>query len=113
MTDNNQFAVAEAAYIEDPDLADHRRAGFTHVDPAREFVFIYRTPDYERYQLDENGELLPLYTGRRLDGRTFAPVGNPIRSNDPEELRQWWKRITGNPSASPALTKTGENTGDA
>lgn len=111
MTDNNQFAVAEAAYIEDSDLADYRRAGFSHVEPAREFVFVYRTPDYERYQLDENGDLLPLYTGRRLDARTFIPRGNPMRSNDPEELRDWWKRITGKPSSSPALLKTGQKKG--
>lgn len=113
MADTNQFAVVEAAYIEHEDLADYRRAGFSHVDPGAEFVFVYLTPDYERYQLDENGQLLPLYTGRRLDARTFIPRGQPLRSNDPEELRQWWKRVTGNPSSSPALMKTGDEREDA
>ena len=109
MTDNEQFAVAEGLFVEEADLADYKRAGFTHVDAGQEFIFVYRTPDYERYQLDERGELLPLYTGRRLDGRTFRPKGHPMRSNDPEELRGWWKRVTGNPSSSPALTKAGED----
>ena len=112
MIDNEQFAVAEAVFVEEADLADYKNAGFTHVDAGQEFIFIYRSPDYERYQLDETGELLPLYTGRRLYGRTFTPKGHPMRSNDPEELRQWWERITGNPSSSPALVKRGEHRGD-
>lgn len=112
MTENKQFAVAEAIFVEDEDLAAYKNAGFPHAAPNQEFVFVYRTPDYERYQLDETGQLLPLYTGRRLDGRTFTPKGQPMRSNDPEELRGWWKRITGSPSSSPALVQTGEEKGD-
>lgn len=107
MIDNEQFAVAEAVFAEDGDLAAYKHAGFTHVETAAEFVFVYRTPDYERCQLDENGQLLPLYTGMRLDGRTFRPKGQRMRSNDPEELRQWWKRVTGSPSSSPSLMKAG------
>lgn len=99
------FRIAEAALIKDPDLALYSRAGFSNVRTG-ELVIVYRKPDFDRYNLEDDGTLAPLYTGQRYDSHTLAPKGQPRRSNDPADLRQWWRKVTGSLSSSPALTWT-------
>lgn len=100
---NEQFAVAEAAVIEDPDLAAYTNAGFEHANSAV-LVVVYLAPDHERYVLEDDGTIATLYTGQRYDAATLQPLGSPKRSNDPETLRRWWKAQTGYPASSPALS---------
>jgi len=97
-----EVIIAEAAFLEDPDLSLHRRAGFSHV-PAGELVLIYVVRDYERYTLEEDGSVAVLYIGRRYDAATLAAKGPPKRSNDPEDLRQWWLTVTMSASSSKIL----------
>lgn len=103
-----EVIIAEAAVVEDPDLSLHRRAGFSHV-PAGEIVLIYLVRDYERYTLEEDGSVAVLYIGRRYDAATLAAKGPPKRSNDPEDLRQWWLTVTGSASSSKILIPPGRH----
>lgn len=102
------FRIAEAALIEDPDLALYSRVGFSNVRTG-ELMIVYQKPDFDRYALEDDGTIAPLYTGQRYDSRTLAPKGQPRRSNDPADLRRWWRKVTGNPSSSPDLTRTDDD----
>lgn len=99
------FRIAEAVLVEDPDLALYSRAGFSNVRTG-ELVIVYQAPDFDRYRLEDDGTIAPLYTGQRYDAHTLVPRGQPRRSNDPEVLRRWWRKVTGSPSSSSALTRT-------
>lgn len=72
--EKDEIIVAEAALVEDPDLALHTRSGFRHVDPG-ELVLIYLIRDYERYTLEDDGSVALLYMGRRYDAATLEPKG--------------------------------------
>lgn len=97
-----EVIIAEAAVVEDPDLALYKGAGFSHVRSG-ELILIYLVHDYERYTLEEDGSVAILYIGRRYDAATLQAKGPPKRSNDPEDLRQWWRTVTGSPSSSKIL----------
>lgn len=96
--------VAEAAFVEDPDLAAYKACGFAHVRTG-ELIVVHYGPDTERFQLDEDGSPVTLYTGERLDACTLESKGRPYRSVYPEDLGQWWRRQTGQTPASPALKR--------
>lgn len=105
LPEKGEVIIAEAALVEDPDLALYKRAGFSHI-PGGELVLIYLAPDYERYTLDD-GSVATLYIGRRYDAATLGAAGPPKRSNDPEDLRQWWRKVTGSTSSSALLIPHG------
>lgn len=106
--EKDEIIIAEAALVEDPDLALHTRSGFRHVDPG-ELVLTYLVRDYERYTLEDDGSVAILYMGRRYDAGTLEPKGPPKRSGDSEDLRQWWHKVTGSPSSSKILVSSGNS----